>query len=433
MVSLFLLAKIAWRNLWRNARRTLLTALALGLGLTLLLVALGLRDGAHEQMITNGVRLGGGHVLVQAQGYQETRAQELLLPGWVVSATAEVLHSDAMPHPPQGMSPRLLASGLLSSATNAAGVGIVGVMPEAEQQVSLVAQRIVAGEYFRDGQLSGVVIGAELARKLEVQVGAKVVLMAQGMRPLDADAAGTEGTEEGEIQSALFRVVGIFRTGLPAVDTYVIHLPLPAVQSLLGTQDQVTQVAVVLEQEGDAPLVASRLRERLAAASVEILTWRESMTELVQVVRLRSAFNYVMFGIILVMVGLGLLNTMLMAVLERRYEFGVCAALGLQPPQLAGIILCESLALTVISLALGLVLGLSIHYFFATRGLDLRWFTEVNLSAAGTVFDPIMYSRLSPERVAWSVGVVFIIAVNMSLYPAFKAAQTELPEALRIS
>jgi ABC-type lipoprotein release transport system permease subunit len=180
-------------------------------------------------------------------------------------------------------------------------------------------------------------------------------------------------------------------------------------------------------------LVASRLRERLAAASVEVLTWRESMTELVQVVRLRSAFNYIMFGIILVMVGLGLLNTMLMAVLERRYEFGVCAALGLQPHQLAGIILCESLALTAISLGLGLVLGLSIHYFFATRGLDLRWFTDVNLSAAGTIFDPIMYSRLSPGRTAWSVGIVFIIAVNMSLYPAFKAARTELPEALRIS
>jgi ABC-type antimicrobial peptide transport system permease subunit len=148
--------------------------------------------------------------------------------------------------------------------------------------------------------------------------------------------------------------------------------------------------------------------------------------------RLRSAFNYVTFGIILVMVGLGLLNTLLMAVLERRYEFGVCAALGLQPSQLAGIILCESLALTVISLAMGLVLGLSIHYYFATKGLDLRWFTDVNLSAAGTVFDPIMYSRLSPGRVAWSVGIVFIIAVNMSLYPAFKAARTELPEALRI-
>lgn len=428
-----LLLTLAWRNLWRNSRRTLLTALALGFGLALLLVALGLRDGAHEQMITNGVRLGGGHVVVQAQGYQETRAQELLLPDWVVSATEQTLRNEGMLYTLQGVSPRLLASGLLSSATNAAGVSIVGVIPEEERRVSLVAQRIVTGGYFSDGKPSGVVIGAELAHKLEVQVGSKVVLMAQGIRPPDADAAGTDKTGEGEIQSSLFRIVGIFRTGLPAIDTYVIHLPLSAVQSLLGTRDQVTQVAIFLDQEGDAQLVTVRLRERLAEAPAEVLTWRESMTELVQLVRLRVAFNYVMFGIILVMVGLGLLNTMLMAVLERRYEFGVCAALGLQPRQLAGIILCESLALTVISLAMGLALGLSIHYFFATKGLDLRWFTDVNLSAAGTVFDPIMYSRLSLGRVAWSVAIVFVIAVNMSLYPAFKAARTELPEALRIS
>jgi putative ABC transport system permease protein len=433
MRELLLLAKIAWRNLWRNPRRTFLTALALGFGLALLLVALGLRDGAYEQMIANGVRLGAGHVVVQAQGYRETRAQELLLPGWVVATAAETLRRDLRREALQGVSPRLLASGLLSSATNAAGVGVVGVIPEEEQQVSLVAQRIIAGAYLSDGKPAGVVIGAELARKLAVQIGSKVVLMAQGIRPADAEAAGTDGTGEGEIQSALFRVVGIFRTGLPAVDAYVVHLSLPAAQSLLGTQDQVTQVAIFLGQESEAESVAARLRERLAGAPAEVLTWRESMVELVQLMRLRSAFNYVLFGIILVMVGLGLLNTMLMAVLERRYEFGVCAALGVQPNQLAGIVLCESLALIVISLVLGLALGLSIHQYFATVGLDLRRFTDAPLSAAGTVFDPIMYSHLSPRGILWSVGAVFAMALAMSLYPALKAARTELPEALRMS
>jgi ABC-type lipoprotein release transport system permease subunit len=431
--GLLLLATIAWRNLWRNPRRTFLTALALGFGLALLLVALGLRDGAYEQMIANGVRLGAGHVVVQAQGYRETRAQELLLPGWVVATAEETLRRDLRRDALQGVSPRLLASGLLSSATNAAGVGIVGIIPEEEQRVSLVAQRIIAGGYFSDSTPAGVVIGAELARKLAVQVGSKVVLMAQEIRPASASAAETDGTGEGEIQSALFRVVGIFRTGLPAVDAYVIYLPLPAVQSLLGAQDQVTQVAIFLNQESEAQSVATHLRERLAGAPAEVLTWRESMLELVQLMRLRSAFNYVLFGIILVMVGLGLLNTMLMAVLERRYEFGVCAALGVQPNQLAGIVFCESLALIVISLALGLALGLSIHHYFATVGLDLRRFTDAPLSAAGTVFDPIMYSHLSPSGVLWSVGAVFAMALAMSLYPAFKAARTELPEALRMS
>ena len=428
-MSVLLLATIAWRNLWRNPRRTLLTALALGLGLALLLIAVGLNDGRNEQMIANGVRLGSGHVVVQAKGYQETHSQELLLPASLVSATEEVLHSGELTHTVQGVSPRLFASGLLSSAANASGVGIVGVIPEKERPVSLAAQRIVAGVYFADSTPSGVVIGAELARKLEVRIGSKVVLMAQAIRQPSADAAVSV---EGEIQSALFRVVGIFRTGLQEVDAYVIHLPLPAAQALLGAPDQVTQMAIFLAQESDSPVVALRLRQHVAGAAAEVLTWQESMVELAQVVWLGGAFRAVMLGMILVMVGLGLLNTMLMAVLERRYEFGVCTALGLPPGQLASIVLSESLALAVISVAMGLALGLSVHHYFATSGLDLRWFTETSFSAAGTVFDPILYSHLSLSRVAWLVSIVFVMATVMALYPALKAARTELPAALRV-
>ena len=116
MMGVLLLVKIGWRNLWRNPRGTLLTALALGLGLTLLLISLGLLDGSHEQMVGNGVRFGTGHVVIQAQGYQDTGSQELVLPAQVVSTTEEFLHTEAMKHVLRGASPRLLASGLLSSA-----------------------------------------------------------------------------------------------------------------------------------------------------------------------------------------------------------------------------------------------------------------------------------------------------------------------------
>ena len=277
-MSVLLLATIAWRNLWRNPRRTLLTALALGLGLALLLIAVGLNDGRNEQMIANGVRLGSGHVVVQAKGYQETRSQELLLPASLVSATEEALHAGELTHTVPGVSPRLFASGLLSSAANASGVGIVGVTPEKERPVSLAAQRIVAGAYFADSNPAGVVIGAELARKLEVRVGSKVVLMAQAIRQPSADAAGSV---EGEIQSALFHVVAIFHTGLQEVDAYVIHLPLPAAQALLGAPDQVTQMAIFLAQESDSPVVALRVRQHLAGAAAEVLTWQEAMVAII--------------------------------------------------------------------------------------------------------------------------------------------------------
>jgi ABC-type lipoprotein release transport system permease subunit len=427
-MNVLLLMKIGWRNLWRNPRGTILTALALGLGLTLLLTSLGLLDGSHEQMVRNGVRFGTGHVVIQAQGYQDTGSLELLLPAGVVSTTDGFLHSEALNHVVRGVSPRLLASGLLSSAANADGVRIMGVIPQAERTVSLIPQRIVEGNYFHDDQASGVVIGADLARKLAVKIGGKVVLMTQAVPPSDTEATDEAG---GEMQSTLIRVSGIFRTGIQAIDAHVIQLPLPEAQALLGVPDRVTQIAVLLDREGDSLMVARSLRKQLMGVPVEILPWRESMPTMARMFLLDEAFNYVMNGVVLAMVGLGILNTILMRVLERRYEFGLCSALGLRPVQLAVMIIGESLALTAISLVLGLVLGLSVQHYFATAGLDLRWVFHSSLPTT-LVFDPIIYSRLNLTRIASSVGIVFLMAIFISFYPAFKAARTELPGALKV-
>jgi putative ABC transport system permease protein len=423
-----LLADIGWRNLWRNPRGTLLTALALGLGLTLLLISLGLLDGSHEQMVDNGVRFGTGDVVIQAPGYQDTGSQELLLPAPVLAAAEAFLESDAMKPVVRGVSPRLLASGLLSSAINADGVRIMGVIPREERTVSLIPQRIVDGDYLKDDQQSGVVIGAALAHKLAAKIGTRLVLTTQSVR-----SSGTEATDSGsgEMQSTLLRVSGIFRTGIDAIDAHVVQVPLPEVETLLGAPGRITQIAILLERESDSLMVAQGLRRRLAGVPVEILPWRESMPTLAQLFLLDDAFNYVMNGVVLAMVGLGILNTILMRVLQRRYEFGLCLALGLRPLQLAVMVIGESLALTTLSLGLGLVLGLGAQHYFATAGLDLRWFFKSSLPTA-LVFDPIIYARLSLTRIASSVVIVFLAATAISFYPALKAARTDLPGALKV-
>ena len=428
MTSLLLLVKISWRNLWRNPRGTLLTALALGLGLALLLISLGLLDGGHEQTIADGVRFGPGHVVVQAKGYQDSSSDELLLPAQAVSNIQGFLKTGNIKHNVRGVSPRLLATGLLSTSASSAGVRIVGVIPEDERAVSLVPQRMVEGTFLRtNDKVSGVVIGDELARKLELKIGSKAVLMTQTLTQ-----AGAKTGAGDEMQSNLLRVSGIFRTGLQAIDANMIYLPLSSAQALLGvTDNRVTQVTLLLVREGDSPLVARALRKQLQGSPVEVLTWRESLPMLAQILGLDHAFNYIMNGVILAMVGLGILNTILMRVLERRYEFGVSKALGLKPRQLAIMVVGESLALTAISLALGLALGLSVQHYFATAGLDLRWVFKTGLPPA-LVFDPILYSRLSVDRIVWSVSIVFAMATIISFYPAFKAAQTDLPDALKV-
>jgi putative ABC transport system permease protein len=303
------------------------------------------------------------------------------------------------------------------------------VIAQNERAVSLIPQRMVEGTYLTESSpASSVVIGADLAHKLEVKIGSRVVLMTQSLLP-SSEAKDSSGNS---MQSTLLRVSGIFRTGLEAVDANIINLPLPAAQALLGVKDgQVTQVALLLRQEGESPMVAKALRQQLTGEPVEVLTWRESIPMLAQILGLDHAFNYIMNGVVLAMVGLGILNTILMRVLERRYEFGVCKAVGLMPRQLATMVVGESLALTAISLTLGLVLGLSVEHYFATAGLDLRWIFKAGLPPA-LVFDPILYSRLSPNRIGWSVGIVFAMATVISFYPALKAARTELPDSLKV-
>jgi ABC-type lipoprotein release transport system permease subunit len=304
----------------------------------------------------------------------------------------------------------------------------MGVIPKEERAVSLIPERIVEGTYLDDDQRPGVVIGVELARKLAVKIGGRVVLMTQAVQPPGTETANAG---EGEMQSSLLRVTGIFRTGVQGIDANIIQVPLPETQALLGVPGRITQVAILLEREGDAPMVAQGLQTQLTGIPVEILTWREAMPTLAQLMLLDEAFNYVMNGVVLAMVGLGILNTILMRVLARRYEFGLFSALGLRPAQLAVMVVGESLALTAISLTLGLVLGLTVQHYFATRGLDLRWFFESSLPDA-LVFDPIIYSRLSAARIASSVGIVLLMATLISFYPALKAARTKLPDALRV-
>ena len=429
MAGFFLIVKISWRNLWRNPRGTLLTALALGLGLALLLISSGLLDGGHEQTVADGVQLGPGNVVIQAKGYQSSGDQELLLTGPEVALVQEFLQAKPMKPILRGDSERLLATGLLSSAANASGVSIIGVNPQDERTVSLIPERMVEGKYLDKSSSASAVIGVELARKLGARVGSKVVLMTQVIR--GGAVTGKPGTS-GEMKSTLLRVSGIFHTGLQPVDAGVIHLPLRVAQTLLGVEGhQATQIALVLVREGDSLMVANRLRKLLIGKSVEIFTWRESIPMLAQILRLDKSFNFVMNIVVLTMVGLGILNTILMRVLGRRYEFGVCAALGLRPLQLGMVIVGESLALTAISLVMGLILGLGINHYFATSGLDFRWIFGHNLPPA-LVFDPILYSRLSPSRIASSVSIVFIMAMLISLYPAIKAGQTALPESLKV-
>ncbi len=406
MKTFDILCLIAWRNLWRNRRRTFLTAGTISGGLALLLVFFGLGDGSHRQMLHSAVQLGGAHVAVQARGYQMKKAIELTLPADSLAKAASALARGGFGQ--STLVPRVFASGLASSSDGSTSVNIIGIEPQAEAPVSLLDDTLVAGNFFRDGLANAAVIGQGVARKLQLATGNKFVLMAQG-----------PGSPE--IQSVLLRVAGVVRSTIDDIDQSAVLTPIATAQTLLGLPGRIHQVAVIL---GDADETGRALEAVRPAMGVEteVLGWEDLMPSLRDLIRIDIAGLFIIDGIFFLIISFLVANTLLMTVLERRREFALLDAVGLTPARRFLLVMLEAGWIAALSLVWGSLVGYGGHFYFHQHGLHLSLFSESGFSAAGTSVDPIVYSALTASRILSAVVLVFLSTVLLALLPARKAA-----------
>jgi ABC-type lipoprotein release transport system permease subunit len=406
-------ARLAWRNLWRHAGRTLLTASGVALGLAFLLVMLGLGDGSHLQMIDAAVRMGSGHVLLQAPEFQRRRGVEMTMPE--SSAAAVVRWARSRPDV-EGVLPRAFASALLSSADGATGVSLVAVDAAAEAPLSRFPARVTHGRFLEAADRNTAVVGAGVARLLEVGVGSRVVAMAQGAR-------------SGEVRSALLHVAGVLDTGLDDIDRSLVLVPLRAGQEFLELGGGVHQIALVLDDQAAA---GARAREAAHAfPDLEILTWAQADPDLAAAIRIDDGGHYLFNGIFFVIIGFMVLNTLLMSVLERRREFALLGALGLSPRRRLAVVVAEGAMLAALASGGGLALGLGAHTYFRLHGLPLAWFTAQGMETAGVMLEPVMYSSLSGARIVGAVALVWLLTLGLSLAAARQAARPVDPGLLK--
>ncbi len=403
--------KLAWRNLGRNRRRTILTVATVALGLALLLITLGLGDGSHLQMIDNAVRMGSGHVLIQHQGYQAHGGVQRALEEGIRSRVRDWIEQQSDDAPVQNVVERVFASGLASSADGSTGVRIIGTQPGPESAASKFSEKLVEGEFLRPGAGDQAVVGAGVARKLRVGMGSKFVVLSQ--------ASGSS-----ELQSRLLRVGGILQTGLEDLDQRLVIIPLDVAQELLLLPGRVHQVAVFLEDVEAAGALAE-LGRTVLPGSTEVLDWAEAMPELIEFIRIDDAGNYVFNGIFLLLIAFVVLNTLLMSALERRREYALLDALGLSPAGRFFMMFSEAVLLALLSTAVGMSLGYGAHLYLESAGLPLEVFYdgEGELSAAGAVMDPVLYSRLSAERVLVSAAGIMFLTLVLALAPAWRAGR----------
>lgn len=416
-LSTGLLVRLAFRNVRKSARRSILTASAMVLGLALLILSRTLADGAHESWIDQGVRLASGHVAVQGAGYQQSRSlSDLLTAADLERAESSLMAADVAPNVISS-APRLGVDGLASSAGSSAPVLLMGVDPATEPGFSILDDNLVEGRYLEPDDRLAAFVGQGLLERLGLRLGSRFVVTA-------ADATG-------EIQGQLLRVRGVYRTGVADLDQSLVHLPLATAQSWLAAEGGVTALAVLLDSSRETRRIIRDLEDRLDPTAAEVLSWRESSPELDAAVKIDDLGDWVFHLITLAIVALAILNAILMSVMHRQREFGVLRALGLTAKETGRVVMAEGIMLSLASGMLGVLLGLAIVFGFWGDGLDLSFLMDSELEFSGTLFDPVMVPTFRLAQIGWSLFFILLIGITASLYPAYQATRIDVAEAMK--
>ena len=407
---------LAYHNVVRNARRSALTAAAMSFGLAFLVIGRTLNDGGHEAWVRSGVRMGTGHVAVQAPGFQRSRSLADRLSAPQAAAAESALAAPDIAREVDAVSPHLTVSGLASSAATALPVRIEGVDPKREARFSALPGSLVRGAWLTTDDRLGAYIGDALARRLRLGIGSRFVLTAQ-----DADT---------QIAGQLARVAGTFRTGVPALDEGLVYLPLTTAQAWLSAPGAVTSVAILLRSSRATAGVARALRPALHD-SLAVLTWQEAAPELDSAVRIDDYSGNIFMFILLAIVALAILNAVLMSVLNRNREFGLLQALGLTKRETGLVVFIEGLMLSTASGVLGMLLGFGITWFFWRDGLDLTALMKESITVSNAVASPIIVPQFRLAQVFLCLGLTVLIGVLASLYPARQAGRIDVAEAMK--
>jgi ABC-type lipoprotein release transport system permease subunit len=407
-----MLFRMAARNLWRAKRRTLITLFTVAFGVWLGVTFTGTADYSYTNMLNTGARMGFGHVTVEGEGYAEAPGLDRPLLG----ATSVAAALAARPDVARAI-PRVVGQAMFATASKSVGGMFLGVDPAQESpEVDTFLAGLVEGELFTDPQGRGVVVGAVMAEKLDLRLGKRVVY--------------TLVDREGEIVSEVARVSGIFKTGVDEVDGSLALLPLGRVQAVVGYgPEDATHVAVFLADHRRAGAVAAALAAQVTEGQ-EVRTYRDTQPELAGLIEVDRTMNYFFQVLVGILIGAGVLNTILMSVLERRREFGVMMAIGARPGELFRMVVMESLLVGLLGLVLGAALTTPWYLYMRRVGLDFSAMMEGS-SAAGVLLDPVVRITLYPESVVGIAAVVLLITVLAGLYPAWQAGREAPVETLK--
>ena len=425
--------KMAWRNLWRNQRRTALTVAAIGLGLMVLIIMVSFTEGMKQTMVEQIAKSSMGHVQIHHPEYLEKKTTKLVMRD-ASRLTELVAGVDGV----NAVSSRLLFSGSNQSSTSSTVrvVKVTAVDPERERTFSALPDKVVEGGFvtppaaallpdapLRDRMQKGILVGKKLATQLKVELGSKVRVATAGF--------------EGATAAAGFFVTGILETGTDAFDKHLVMVSLKDMQEATGAGDAVHEISIMTEPGSDLDDLAGRIEAAVeqqntsgALGPVQVLPWYGVMPDIKQMLDMFDAWNAVLYLLMLVILSAGILTTMFMVVFERKREFGVRMALGTRPASLFGGIMLEALLIAALAAVVGLVTGAVAVAWLVFHGLDLS-FIMGGFDFAGLFIENVYYGSAKPKVFIEPTVVVFVGTVLFALWPALKVARMKALDAIR--
>lgn len=402
---------LAWKNLWRSRRRTLITLAALSFSLMLVQGFHNLSYGVYSAMIDSGVRAGSGHLVVYQQDYVAGRDEKFSFNPKQLAAQISAL--DGV----EAALPRLYLPGLAQSSRESRGILLTGLDPQTEWQINPFLKNLPAEQLPTLGGREAI-LGSRLLKELQLKPGNKFVVTLQ--------------SRSGDLVSEMFRVHSVVTTGIKIVDKSLLLVGRERAAALAGIPGEIHELAVILEdQQADRrvyPVLQKMLQDR---PQLRLLPWDEAMPNLSNAIKLDYASQKFIFIIMLLIVTIGVINTLLMSVMERFREFGVILAVGASANRLRILVFVEALLLGLVAMLFGSCLGSLLTWYLQAVGIDLRDFLEENLEFGGVVFDPIMRASWDVPYMLQIAAFMLLLSLVAAIYPARKAGRIMPADALR--
>lgn len=406
---------MAWRTLTRNRRRTLITSFSVAFGIFLAVTFTGSGDYSYTNMIDTSAVMGLGYVTVEAAGYNDKPSLSRWFPDADgISATADGLSEVT------GAYPRIMGQAMFATGSKSVGGMFLAIDPAVETpQHNFFLRSIVEGKLFEETDGRGVLIGVEMAEKLNIRPGKKMII--------------TVTDKEGQLASELLRVSGLFKTGDYSADSGIVLLPLDRVRRILGYgTDGATLVALYVDDQRQV----RKLRQQVAAvlpesSELEVLTWHKTQPDVSGLIAVDRLFNYLLQLLVGLVIAAGIMNTMLMSVLERTRELGIMMALGLTPGQVVRLVLVESFWLGCLGVVIGIIITVPWFYYMSETGIDLSRYVGEDYSAGGVLVDPVMKLRLFKESALAILVTVFSLTMAAGVYPAIRAGKIMPVETIK--